>query len=269
MRVFCHQSPFQWAFPKHIDLFHELWALEDSNFTFGGQSLKLGDVARDAYGFYALGHGYTPICAAAPRPPIPDAAPPGQRQPREFRARSMPANNDVPADMADVHPADRPLMHAVDRENARVPPVTLRRFKALVEDEDFSLRSMDQFRVHPPVHPAKMLPFSAEAWEDMAIDFWSPSDFFHELGVDDIPCANCGLEHARFVRVIENNSWRSPRRVKTPFGEDIALAGRQCVCYECRRAKNRWKTLLAAAESVGVTTEAERANVAALRARVN
>ena len=117
VRVFCHQSPFQWAFPKHIDLFHELWALEDSSFTFGGQSLKLGDVARDAYGFYALGHGYTPICAAAPRPPIPDdAAPPGQRQPREFRARSMPANNDVPADMADVHPADRPLMHAVDRE---------------------------------------------------------------------------------------------------------------------------------------------------------
>ena len=55
VRVFCHQSPFQWAFPKHIDLFHELWALEDSSFTFGGQSLKLGDVARDAYGFYALG----------------------------------------------------------------------------------------------------------------------------------------------------------------------------------------------------------------------
>ena len=249
---------FQWHFPKNIDLFHELWRLEDASFSLAGAPLKLSDAARDTYGRYALGESFIPSTRGAD-PTIQQP----QRRPREFLRRStpvVPAERDVPSNMGDLHPAD-----TVDRSNAKVPPVTIRRFNALVNDEDFSLRAMGQFRVHPPVHPTKRVPFSQEAWDDIPIDLWSPTDFWADEGVDELPCANCGLGHARFVHIIKEKSWRSPRLIKGPFGEDVALAGRQCVCYECRRIKNRWKAHLQAAHS----NLADPGTIAAIQKKVD
>ena len=210
---------FQWLFPRHIDLYHELWQLEDDGFYLDDDPLKISASARDAYGAYALGAFYhrtsdAAVAGASADANNPDAAIRAAPRAREFHARTTPIGPAPPGpappsrqvSLLDLHPADRVPLESVDHANARVPPVTVRRFWSTVGDPEFNLREMGQFQLHPPTHPSKARPFSKDTWDDMRLDCWSPTEFGTEQGVTDAACVNKGLDHARHAKVLD--TWR-------------------------------------------------------------
>ena len=143
---------FQWLFPRHIDLYHELWQLEDDGFYLDDDPLKISASARDAYGAYALGALYhrtsdAAVAGASADANNPDAATRAAPRAREFHARTTPIGPAPPGpappsrqvSLLDLHPADRLPMESVDRANARVPPVTVRWFWSIVGNPEFNL----------------------------------------------------------------------------------------------------------------------------------
>ena len=72
----------------------------------------------------------------------------------------------------------------------------------------------------------------------------------------DMPCSRYGLEHAHFVKAVENSKFRPPRKVRLPDGRAVYVASKQWFCAECARERETaHKTYDAAVVAGAANTE--------------
>jgi hypothetical protein len=117
--------------------------------------------------------------------------------------------------------------------------------------------------VHPP-DPTCLPSFNSEAFKLMEVHFWSPTEFWRKLGVDELPCPRHGYQHTQYVHQYEYR-----QRLVKGVSEDFTLAGRNYKCTECKREHDAIATLLKAAKVMYAPKSEQHSVVTIIRKKPN
>ena len=181
----------------------------------------------------------------------------GFRGARERRRREH--DDRAVAETRDDDDADAPFekLEAVDRTGNTVGAETMAFFNetmgAIKAGKMPALKNWKNYKIFPP-HWTKVIPFNVNNAKTLPLYFWSPSEFWADVGVT-CPCARHGWAHAGSVKVYLP---RGPRLVKDGFGNSFGLCAARLYCGACAQERKTAKDALALAQDQDAT-EAELA----------